>query len=350
MRRRVLLGIIGAAVCAGLVTLVWLSGSATASGTGGTLTVSAPASVSAGATFDVDVVLSGSVDPHSGFQVTIQYDPTLVTVNTHNNQSVTSGIYASAFCPTDPPNNPSFQNVSTIGAPSYTAPAGLKLAQVSCVSLGGASTSTGTLARFSLTAVGTGAAQIHLVTFAEGGAGGGSFTINAADNTAQDNQYVDACIVIGSGSCAPGEQPTNTPTATRTSTSTPTATRTSTSTPTATGTTTTTATPTRTRTATPTATRIVTTTPTRTPTTPTAVATAAPGTPQPPQPGRTPTVGVAPATAVPTRPTGGPLPRSGSGGLVHSSGMLAIGTIMGLAALSAAGMGTAIALRRRAGR
>jgi hypothetical protein len=126
------------------------------------LTVIAPATASGD--FTVTVQLDGVTDPYTGFNASLTFDPSIIS----------SGGAAGGTTLTNDPN----QEFCT-STPS--PPAGS--AVVACTLLGSTtSTSNGALATFTFHRVGAGTAQIHLRTFAEGGAVDGTYIVVNKDN------------------------------------------------------------------------------------------------------------------------------------------------------------------------
>lgn len=190
------------------------------SGVGGELAVGATSIVSG--KLVVPITTTAPVDPYSGFNLHLVWDPTLLSYASFDvtGSTLSSG---SPLC---------------IPAPD----SGGAGAVVACSGVGSFSTTAaGLLVTYKLTPSGTpGCATLHLQTVNgadQGGSTFGSYTINAADIEVQANTYAaDVQVPVSGGVCAPPTStPTSSPTATntptRTPTSTPTLTPTSTATP-----------------------------------------------------------------------------------------------------------------------
>jgi len=130
-----------------------------------------------------------AVDAYSGYQIGVVYDSTKVTALSVGDDSVGAGLWGSDFCPPPVLNN-------NLGG---TLPVPLLASIFGCVSTGGPTMLLGNLGHLNVKYIGTTApvSAFHMIPYNNplvpnppdvgGGAGAGTFTVNAADNGAQKN-------------------------------------------------------------------------------------------------------------------------------------------------------------------
>lgn len=214
---------LGAVLCALVVGAIAVSGggnSAEATGTGPGMSVGSASLVSGNV--EVPISATGSVvDPYFGFNIHLTWDPGVFTFSSANN---TGTVINAPFCP----------------PPAVDAGGGGVI--FGCTSTGGSTSTTGLLGTIVLTPI-SGCSALHLFTFGppdNGDSTTGTYTINAADFTAQSNTYTDGSADATGAQCSPSATSTPAPAATATDTPVPGATNTpvsgSTNTPVATAT------------------------------------------------------------------------------------------------------------------
>ncbi len=193
---------------------------AATSGVGGQISIGAPSP--SGGNLRVPINTTAPTNPYSGANVTLTWDPALLSFSSVDTSGTTLAAAGTLLCLPAPYSGAGgtgeLDSCSVIGSPSIT--------------------SAGLLMTFVLTVKANGCSSLHLVTLGPPDNGGGTFgtyTIDAATGNAQANTYgTDVSVPVGSGACAaatPTASPTPSNTPTPSSTPTATATPTSTFTP-----------------------------------------------------------------------------------------------------------------------
>jgi hypothetical protein len=146
------------------------------------IVASGPASATNGSNVTLTFSDTNAVTPYVGYQLSVVYDSSKTTPVAVNDVSQGPALWTSDLCPA-----PVFGN--NMGG-VLTAP--LSSFQFACTALGlpGGTTGTGTLASATFHAIGLGTATFHMFSFGppdNGDPNTGTYTINAADTTAQTN-------------------------------------------------------------------------------------------------------------------------------------------------------------------
>jgi YD repeat-containing protein len=192
--------------------------------TGPNLTLTCPASVQVGSTFDCiagwGAFTSGSAP--GGYQVVVLYNSPAVPSGTPSQlgtaftlNSIAKGYAATTMWETAPAagDGTEFCPVNAINVASPLLPSGYVYSGASCVSLnpGGATLSPHDLLRFTFSAHAAGTFPVHMITHAQGGDTVGSYSLDSqvAGSTAQTNTYACAGATCLANAFATADNPTD---------------------------------------------------------------------------------------------------------------------------------------------